>query len=170
MTSALIVDAIQSVTPGDRIQFQGSPGLVLNTTMINNSTRTATSLAFNLILFSGSFTKTTSTSNLVVTCNVVGGQFNDGNAGVGIVLDSTTWDWGTAYNYDGAWTNANSIVQVVGTGFFTGVSAGAHTMGWGWRAASGGASRGFNFLNPNSADDGRNGQYISSLIIYEIAT
>jgi hypothetical protein len=138
--------------------------------MINNSTRTATSLAFNQILFSGSFTKTTSTSNILVTCNVVGGQYNDGNAGVGFVLDGTTWDWGTAYNYDGVWTNANAIVQVVGTGFFTGVTAGAHTMGWGWRAVNGSNTRAFNFLNPNSADDGRNGQFISSLIIYEIAT
>ena len=170
MTSILITDELRGPSSSDRLQFQGSPGLVLATTMINNSTRTTTSLGFSLTLFSGSFTKTTSTSNILVTCSVVGGQYNDGNAGVGFVLDGTTWDWGTAYNYDGVWTRANAIVQVVGTGFFTGVSAGAHTMGWGWRAITGGASRAFDTLNPNSADDARNGQFISSLIIYEIAT
>ena len=170
MTSIIRTDELACATPGARIQFQGSPGLVLATTVISNSTRTATSLAFNLTVFSGSFTKTTSTSNILVTGSVVGGQYNDGAAGVGFVLDGTTWDWGTAYNYDGVWTNANAIVQVVGTGYFTGVTAGAHTMGWGWRAATGGASRAFNIFNPNNADDGRNGQFISSLIIYEIAT
>jgi hypothetical protein len=170
MTSIIRTDELACATPGARIQFQGSPGLVLATTMINNSTRTATSASANLTVFSGSFTKTTSTSNILVTCNVVGGQYNSGNSGVGFVLDGSTWDWGTAYNYDGLWTNANAIVQVVGTGFFTGVTAGAHTMGWGWLPRDGTAQRAFNFLNPNSADDGRNGQFISSLIIYEIAT
>lgn len=169
MSSVLITDALQSLSPSDRIQFQGSPGLVLATTMLTNSTRTATSLGFNQIIFNGNFTKTTSTSNILVTGSIVGGQFSDGNAGVGFVLDSVTWDWGTAYNYDGLWTRANTTIQVVGTGFFTGVSAGAHTMGWGWRAVNGSSTRPFDTFNPNSTDDGRNGQFISSLIIYEIA-
>jgi hypothetical protein len=170
MTSAIQIDTIQSATSGQRIVLQGAPtGMVLATTVIRNGTRTATSSAYNYTLFSGGFTKTTSTSNLVVTCTVWGVQYNDGNAGTGFVLDGTTWDWGTAYNYDGAWTNAYETIQVIGTGYFTGVSAGVHTMGWGWKAVSGGASRAFNYFNPNATDQSRNGQFYSQLIVYEIA-
>lgn len=170
MTSVIQVDTIQSATSGQKIVLQGVPtGMVLATTVIRNSTRTAISAAYNATHFSGGFTKTTSTSNLVVLATVVGGQYNDGNGAVGIVLDSTTWDWGAAHNYDGSWTKSYTTVQCIGTGYFTGVSAGVHTMGWGVKAANGGTTRPYETLNPNSTDDSRNGQFISTLIVYEIA-
>lgn len=169
MTSAIQIDTLQSLS-GGRIVLQGTPtGMVLATTVIRNSTRTATSLAYNVTHFSGSFTKTTSTSNLVVVGTVIGGQFNDGNAGVGFVLDGTTWDFGAGYNYDGVWTNAYTTVQCIGTGYFTGVSAGTHTMGWGVKSVNATNTRPYNYLNPNGTDDGRNGQFISTLIVYETA-
>lgn len=170
MTSIIQVDTLQSATSGQRIILQGAPtGMVLATTVIRNSTRSAISLAYNVTHFSGGFTKTTSTSNLVVLATVIGGQYNDGNGAVGIVLDSTTWDWGAAYNYDGVWTKANATVQCIGTGYFTGVSAGVHTMGWGVKAVNGVSTRPYETLNPNGTDDARNGQFISTLIVYEIA-
>jgi hypothetical protein len=143
--------------------------MILATTVIRNSTRTAISAAYNSTHFNGGFTKTTSTSNLVVVGTVIGGQFNDGNGGCGFVLDGTTWDFGAAYNYDGAWTNQYTTVQCIGTGYFTGVSAGVHTMGWGVKAVNGSTTRPYNYLNPNGTDDGRNGQFISTLIVYETA-
>jgi len=170
MTSAIQLDTIQS-TAGGRITINApvGSGLILATTVIRNSTRTAISAVYNTAHFSGSFTKTTSTSNLVVVATVIGGQYNDGNGAHGFVIDGTIWDFGAAYNYDGVWTNIYTTVQCIGTGYFQNISAGSHTMGWGVKAFNGTTTRPYNYLNPNGTDDARNGQFISTLVVYETA-
>ena len=170
MTSAIQLDTIQS-TAGGRVVINApvGSGLILSTTTIRNSTRTAISAVYNSAHFSGSFTKTTSTSNLVVTATVLGGQYNDGNGACGFVIDGTTWDFGAAYQYDGVWSQVYTTIQCIGTGYFQNISAGSHTMGWGVKAFNGSTTRPYNYLNPNGTDDARNGQMISTLIIYEIA-
>jgi hypothetical protein len=170
MTSAIQLDTIQS-SSGGRVVINApvGSGAVLATTVIRNSTRTAISALYNTAHFSGSFTKTTSTSNLVVVGTVFGGQYNDGNGALGFVLDGTTWDFGAAYNYDGVWTKVYTTIQCFGQGYFQNISAGSHTMGWGVKAFNGATTRPYETLNPNGSDDGRNGQFISTLIIYETA-
>ena len=84
-------------------------------------------------------------------------------------IDSSNWDYGVAYQYDGAWSSTIQTTIIVGHSYWTGVTAGAHTIGFGWKTADAGASnRPFNILNPNSTEESRNQQMVSTIILYEI--
>jgi hypothetical protein len=89
------------------------------------------------------------------------------------VLDFGTanerWDYGMAYQYDGAWSSVNQTTIVFGQAQWTSVAAGSHTMSFGWNTRDGNTNnRPFNNLNPNSSDDSRNQQMVSRIVVYEV--
>ena len=144
-------------------------GGVIAMSTVRSSTRTSMPTTSNYVAFSGSFTKQRTDSVIIATSTVFGNGFSAGNCGVGLRLDST-WDFGSAYQYDGAWSQVDQITIVVGTGRWEGFAAGSHTMGWGWFPANNAANKPFDFLNPNAANgELRNNQVISSIVIFEVA-
>ena len=144
-------------------------GGVIAMSTVRSSTRTSMPTTSNYVAFSGSFTKQRTDSVIIATSTVFGNSFNSGNCGVGLKLDST-WDFGSSYQYDGAWSGPLQTTIVIGTGRWEGFAAGSHTMGWGWSPADGSNQQPFAFLNPNTASgELRNNQLISSIVIFEVA-
>lgn len=158
------------------LSFEGAPtGMPLAINVISSNTRTSISTGFRGICFSGSFTKLRNDTIIRATATVFGAGFFSGNCGVGLVLDNGTaierWDYGMAYQYDGAWSSTQQTTMVFGQTQWAGVAAGGHTIAFGWNVASGSSdtnNRPFNFLNPNSSDDVRNNQMVSRIVVYEV--
>lgn len=146
----------------------GYTGAIIGTTIVRTNTRTSVSAAASSTLFSGSFTKISSTSQLIAFCNVFGAQYSSGNSGVGMNIDGSSWDYGVAYQYDGAWSSTTQTTIIVGMSRWSGISAGSHTVGFGWNTINVESNRPFAILNPNSSDDSRNQQMASSIILYEV--
>lgn len=169
MPGIINVDRIQS-SSGNPIVFNNlRPGVIVGSTTIRNSTRTAIGLSSESIIFSGSFTKTRSNTNIVATCTVFGAGYASGNCGTGLRIDGSNWRYGVAYQYDGAWSAQSQTTIVFGTCFWDNVTVGAHTIGFGWKTANGSTTdRPFNFLNPSTPDDSRNQQMTSSIVVYEV--
>lgn len=146
----------------------GYSGAILNISTVRNSTRSSVSAVSSAYtLFSGSFTKVSSTSTLIATCTVFGSGSYSGVCAVGMNIDGSNWDYGCNYQYDNQWQPAQ-ITFIVGTSVWTGISAGSHTLGFGWNAADGSSNRPFNIFNPNSNEDSRSRQQVSSMTIYEV--
>ena len=167
MTSVLSSDIISSPS-GNLIIKDREPGSVVAAYVIRNSTRTALSLSNSAIIFGGSFTKLLPETKIIAKCTVFGDGYNSGNCGVGMRLDNT-WDYGCAYQYDGAW-GAYQTTVIVGQGYWDTVSAGSHTISFGWNNINGVTTdRPFNYVNPNNqvTSEPRNQQMVSSIIVYE---
>ena len=148
-------------------------GMPLAINVISSNTRTSISTSNKLTLFSGTFTKLRNDTVLRATSTVFGAGYYSGNCGVGLVLDFGTanerWDYGMAYQYDGAWSASQQTTMVFGQTQWTGVSSGSHTISFGFNTADGGSgNRPFNILNPNSSDDVRNNQMVSRIVVYEV--
>lgn len=173
MALTIATDIIQPAN-SNYISFEGvHTGMPLAVNVISSTSRTALSAVTGpSVAFSGTFTKLRSDTIIRATCTVFGAGFYSGNCGVGLVLDygtNTRWDYGVAYQYDGAWIAAQQTTLVMGHCQWSSVSAGSHTIGFGWNPADSSSNRPYNYLNPNSSDDGRNGQFVSTLTIYETA-
>ena len=172
MALTLAVDQIQPLSTS-YVSWEGVPtGMLLAINVISSATRTALSNAANVTAFGGTFTKLRSDTILRATCTVFGAGYYSGNCGVGLVLDYGTsnvrWDYGCAYQYDGAWSSTAQTTMVMGHHQWSSVSAGSHTMSFGWNPADGTTSnKPFGYLNPNSSDDSRNNQMVSRIVIYE---
>lgn len=163
LTSASIAN---NAITAEKIGYTG--GIVAINT-VRSSTRTSVPNSGTVTLFSGTFTKVRAATTLIAICNVYGCQYSSGNCGVAMNIDGTTWDYGCGYQYDGAWSSTLQVTLVTGTSVFTGVSAGSHTIGFGFKPFNAATSeRPFAILNPNSSDDSRNGQFISSIVVYEV--
>jgi len=143
-------------------------GAIIGVTVVRTNTRSSVSTVASTTLFSGSFTKIKADSQLIAKCTVFGANFQSGNSGVGMNIDGSNWDYGVAYQYDGAWSSIYQTTIIVGTSRWSGISAGSHTVGFGWNTFNGGADRPFGIFNPNSSDDSRNQQMASSIILYEV--
>ena len=173
--SRLKVNTIQ-LAPGSTAMTMNNMqlGYILSSTAIRNSTRAALSISAYSIIFSGSFTKLRADSTIFATCNVFGDGFYSGNCGVGMQIDSgSNWDYGCHYQYDGGW-GAYQTTTISGQCQWTGISAGSHTIGFGWRTfnLSSATDRPFTNFNPNNTtpSETRNQQMVSSIFVYEIAT
>lgn len=147
----------------------GFGGAIIALTIVRTNTRTSVSTAASATLFSGSFTKLRADSQLIATCTVYGaGGAYSGNCGVGMNIDGSTWDYGVAYQYDGAWNSSQTTI-IVGQSRWSGISAGSHTIAFGWNTINNEVSnKPFSILNPNSSDDNRNQQMASSIFLYEV--
>lgn len=169
MASVLKVDKLKSRDGTSKLILNNmQSGFILGSTIFRYGTRAALSLSGDTTIFGGSFTKQRADTALYATCTVFGAGYNSGNCGVGMKLDNT-WHYGTGYQYDGAWSSTNQITIITGQGYWTGFGAGSHTIYWGWKTANSSTSdRPFNYINPNSSDDSRNQQIVSSIIVYEI--
>jgi hypothetical protein len=174
MPGILKVNSIQ-LAPGSTSMTMNNmqQGFILSSTTIRNSTRTALSLSAYYVIFSGTFTKLRADSTIFATCNVFGDGYYSGNCGVGMQIDSTSnWDYGCHYQYDGSW-GAYQTTTISGQCQWTGISAGSHTIGFGWKCANGSATdRPFVNFNPNNTtpSETRNQQMVSSIYVYEVAT
>lgn len=169
MPSILTVDKLETVS-GSRLISNFPSGMVIGSAIIRSSARTSISVAQSGILFSGTYTKILGAldSYLIIRSSIFGAQFSSGNCGTGVRVDST-WDYGAAYQYDGAWSGTEQTTVIWGYHVFTGFAAGARTVGFGWNTADGSSNdRPFAILNPNSSDDVRNQQMISSMLVQEI--
>ena len=116
----------------------------------------------------GTFTKLEASSNIVATCTVYGNNFESGNCGVGLVVDSSIWDHGVGYQYDGAWSDEQQTQIVIGTCNFGSLSVGTHTINFGWRHVNADLGRPFIYLSPNSRSDPRNQQFIYRIAVWEV--
>lgn len=144
-------------------------GAVIATTMIRYGTRMAIgSVSAGFIAFSGTFTKQKADSIIIATCNVFGSGYASGNCGVGLKLDSA-WDYGVAYQYDGAWSQTLQTVLITGHCQWSGIAAGSHTIGFGWNPINGASGeKPFDYLNPNNTYEPRNQQMVSSILVHEV--
>ena len=167
VTNAKIASLAASKLSGQLPYANISSGSIISVSTVRSSTRTSMPATTSAIAFSGNFTKQLNDSIIIATATVFGGPFQSGNCGVGLRLDST-WDYGAAYQYDGAWGSSQATI-VVATGRWSGISAGSRTMAFGWNSLVPGSERPFEWLNPNSNNDPRNQQMISSIVIYEVA-
>ena len=146
----------------------GYTGAIIATTIVRTNTRSSvTAVAGSTTLFSGSFTKLRASSQLIATCTVFGCGSYSGVCGTAMNIDGTNWDYGSAYQYDNQW-QPQQITPITGTARWSGISAGSHTVGFGWNAIDGSTNRPFNVFNPNSSDDSRSGQMVSSIFLYEV--
>jgi hypothetical protein len=156
------------------LSIDGAPtGMPLAINVISSATRTSPSTSNRTTIITGTFTKLRSDTVIRATSTVFGAGYYSGNCGVGLVLDFGTaterWDYGMAYQYDGAWSATQQTTIVFGQAQWTSVAAGSHTMSFGWNVADGGTgNRPFNILNPNSSDDVRNNQMVSRIVVYEV--
>ena len=148
-------------------------GQVINATHFTNNTRTTLSAGANVVLWSGiNVTKLISNSKLIITGLMI---FRDGNS----YFAGEYWKIGTSGNrYDG-------IVQ---HGYASDLGGGGVQFGWqinaeydstetgslaveiGWSTASGSTGdKPAVTWNPNSTDDSRAHQKVSTLTIFEVA-
>ncbi|EFO29143.1 hypothetical protein TRICHSKD4_4958 [Roseibium sp. TrichSKD4] len=149
------------------LMARGTDGKVLGVHIIESGTRTAVSTAATMKLFGGNFDKISPTSRIIATCTVLGAGAHSGNSGSGLVLDDQ-WDYGCAYQYDGQYHSSQTTI-LVGTSDFGVLPVGNKRIDFGWNTANGQANdRPFNFLNPNAADDARNQQMTSRIIVWEV--
>lgn len=173
MPLTLAADIIQPAS-ANFISFVGAPtGFPLAINVISNGVRTSVGTNGNYQLFSGTFTKLRSDTVLRASATVFGAGYSSGNCGVGLVLDfgtpSVNWDFGMAYQYDGAWSSTQQTTMVFGQCQWSSIPSGSHTIGFGWKPASGGTGeRPFVTLNPNASDDSRNNQMVSRIVVYEV--
>jgi hypothetical protein len=156
------------------LSVEGAPtGMPLAINVVSSNVRTSVGTSNRTTIFSGTFTKLRADTVIRATSTVFGCQYFSGNCGVGLVLDFGTanerWDYGMAYQYDGAWSSTQQTTMVFGQCQWTGVSVGSHTIAFGWNAADGSTNnRPFSILNPNSSDDVRHNQIVSRIVVYEV--
>jgi hypothetical protein len=143
-------------------------GALVAVNTVRNSTRSSVSAGASGILFSGTFTKLRADTKITAFTTTFGAGFYSGNCGFGMRMDSSSWDYGTSYKYDGMWSGTSQTTICSGWGYWTGLAAGSHTIAVGWNTINGSTGdKPFNILNPNNNEDSRNYQMISSIIIYE---
>ena len=144
-------------------------GHIIQSFVIQNGTRVAVSTSAESTLFGDNFTKLRSDTDIFATCTVYGADFESGNCGVGMKLNST-WQFGCGYQYDGAWSGTQQVTIIIGTGYWSTPPAGASSIYFGWKPANGSSNeRPFVYFNPNASDsEPRNQQFISSIVVYEV--
>lgn len=170
MVSKVLATELQSTTVNAAgpvpIQLENMySGMVLAVTPIRYSRRVTTSTGYaSGMLFGGTFEKLRADTYIRATCTVFGQGPQSGDCGVGMKLDNS-WDYGCAYQYDGS-----SYTQILfGTSYWTGIAKGTHNIGVGWNTVNNSSNeRPFTTLNPNTSEDGRNQQFISTILVYEV--
>jgi hypothetical protein len=169
MARILTIDTIETQS-GGVLSSNWPSGMIIGSKIIRNGTRTSVSLGSGATtLFSGTYTKilSGSESKLIIRSSVFGAQYSSGNCGTAHIVNGS-YVYGVAYQYDGQWSSTQQTTVCWGQTEHTGVAAGSVTVGWGWNPIGGGAERPFAIFNPNSSDDVRNTQMISSIFVQEV--
>ncbi len=148
-------------------------GTIISITPIRSSSRTSVSgqgsnFPTGYKLWSGSFTKLRADTDIYVYSHQMFQGWYSGNCAVGLNMDNSNslWDYGHGYQYDGNYGPAT--IQPTGCSRWTGLSAGSHTVYFGWNPNGGGANTPGNIWNPNNNEDNRDQQRVSSMIVYEV--
>ena len=137
-------------------------GKLLAMETVRNGTRTALSSTTTWVsVISASYTKTSATSDLIVSCLTPMFDDSSTNADVGLT-DGTTvvlgsWQYNAQTYIKMAYTVAN----------FGTLSAASHTISWGYRA-NGSASAPSPWVNPNATNDSRLTQQYTTFVFSEV--
>tara|TARA_B100002019_G_C21247609_1_gene589284 strand:- start:1171 stop:1737 length:567 start_codon:yes stop_codon:yes gene_type:complete len=144
-------------------------GHIIQSFVIQNGTRSTVSTSGEATLFGDTFTKLRSDTDIFTTCTVFGCDYESGNCGVGMKLNST-WHFGCGYQYDGAWSGTIQTTIIIGTGYWSTPPIGSTTIYFGWKPVNGSTGeRPFAIFNPNTTNgEARNQQFISSIVVYEV--
>ena len=147
------------------IQSSSMPvGSVVDVRHYTNSTRASVSAGTSGTLWTFTDTKSLGTeTSIIIHANLIGADDYSGAVGTFIEYGGTK-AYSIQYTYEG-----NAYCKMLtGTSKTTGKSSGSQTVTIGWDVASGSSGSPFVTLNPNSTDDARFHQTVSTLVIYEI--
>jgi len=136
-------------------------GQVLQVAVVEDSTREVFSTSADYYPVSGAFTKISGTSKIIAVANIIGHAASAGLCGTGLKLDSTK-------KYVGGYSDSTSGVLCSGMADFGVVASGSHTIYWGWTTANASATKPFSVLNPNSSEEARSQQKVSTILVYEV--
>ena len=157
-TAAMTINSTGAVQPT-------ASGSVVAVRHYSNNTRVASvSTAATGTLWSFTDTKLYgSESTIIIHANLIG--WDDASGVIGMYIEyASTKSYSIQFTYD-----ENAYCKMLtGTSSTTGKSAGSQTVNIGWDAANGTSSRPFVTLNPNSTDDARMHQTVSTAIVYEV--
>jgi len=170
MTSILKVDNIQNSSGTSALSIDSSgnvkptaSGSVVAVRFYSSDTRSTVSAASTGTLLSFTDTKLYgSETDIIVSVNVIGLGNASGATATEIGYDGTKI-YSASYDYNGQ----GYMVTINGNAKFSGVSSGSKPLRVGWTTGSGTASP-FNVLNPNSADESRLQQMVSTVVVYEV--
>jgi len=156
--TAMMIDSTGAIKPT-------ASGSVVAIRHYSNNTRAATTQGSpNGTLWSFTDTKLYgSESNIIIHANLIG--WDDASGTIGMYIEyAGTKSYSIMYTYE-----VNPYAKMLtGTSNTTGKSAGSQTVNIGWNAANGSNSYPFLTLNPNSTDDARLHQTVSTAIVYEV--
>jgi len=138
-----------------------SGGKILQVASVEDSTRESFSTSADYYPISVAFTKISATSKIIVIASVIGHAASAGLCGTGLKLDSTK-------KYVGGYSYSTNGVIYSGMADFGVVSTGSHTAYWGWTTANGTSTKPFSTLNPNSSEESRSQQKVSTILVYEV--
>jgi len=145
-------------------------GNVINSALFTNSTRgsvTETAADTNRVtLWSFSYNKQSSTSNLYVFGTMHGHTSDSGDIGLETSYGTTTVAGGWGYTFDSSGT---SKIAPIGVGITGHTTTGSQTLSFLFFAANSAVgNRPFVIFNPNSSDDTRLNQTQSHAIVLEV--
>ena len=172
MTSILKVDNIQNSSGTSALSIDSSgiikptaSGAVIAIRHYSNSTRTAMSLTGSSgTIWSFTDTKVGGTeTDIIVQINIIGKD--DGSGSLGTYIE-----YGGSRSYSAAFQYESSpyLKPMTGSMKATGKASGSQTVTIGWDAANNATTYPFVVLNPNSTDDARNHQFVSTVTVYEV--
>jgi hypothetical protein len=150
-------------TSGQLSKTLAPSGTVVKFTEYVNNTRIVAPSSSDYTAFSFSVTKDYASTKWVIKGHIPGhGNDNDGNyMFIGI-------DGSRDFTGIGDMTANSQGHGIVFLQTRTGISAGSHTITFGWQPIDGSANRPTNIINQNNSDDGRNRQQGSVFHIWEI--
>jgi len=144
----------------------GGAGKLLAMETVTNNTRTSLSATTTWVsVISAVYTKTSATSDLIVSCTVPMYDDSADAQDVGLT-DGTTVILGSwQANSNASYHKMSYIIANFGT-----LGAASHTISWGYRSA-GGSAKPAEYINPNATDDptyGRITQHHTTFVFSEV--
>jgi hypothetical protein len=144
-------------------------GAVVKVSTYTNSTRYAVSSSANYTVYTFPITKlyASGVSNWIITAIwQISGTGNDGNYGF-VSVDGTNQYIGMQLGHT---NSASADTPGIGgaTQVWTGLAAGSHTIGVGWKPVDGTSNQPVVVFHTNTSDGGRNQQGGATWIIYEV--
>ena len=145
-------------------------GNVINSALYTNNTRTSVAETIGnttrVTLWSFSYNKQSSTSNLYVFGTMIGRNPDSGDVALETSYGTTTVEGGWGYTFDA--TGALKMAPI-GVGITGHTTTGAQTLSFLFYAANSSAgNRPFTILNPSSSDEARLNQTQSHAIVLEV--
>ena len=140
-------------------------GSLVKHTSLHYDTRVGLSGSADATLFSVSYTKEYSYTNLIVRAQIWGAYGSAGVCGTYIAVAGTR-NYDYSYHYD----TASETIDIHGIALWTGVAAGSVTITAGWATNDGtGGNQPMNVLNQNQGDqDPRFWKHGSTITVWEI--